>query len=268
MDLETLCKMLALDSDVVDAVLAYNATFNYEEMKDMCKKLYARDTWEAGVHELESYCGEDTYGMKILTVYLHCLIDTYSNYKNMGIPDKIFWDTMGFIPRFTTSHKHAYGVSAFRLAWWFPRQISMQLFRIGEYEYEFVTEDGCNKISLHIPSDANLDHGYIPQIYPFVHTYFPQYSDAMIICDSWLLAPALSEVLTDTSRILNFQKQFCIESIVEDSPEVLNWVFQSPEIPYEQLPENTSLQRNLKRYLIDGRKIGTAKGVYQNLSII
>ena len=33
-------------------------------------------------------------------------------------------------------------------------------------------------------------------------------------------------------------------------------------LPREQLPENTTLQRNMKKYLIEGGKLGSAYGVY------
>lgn len=263
MNIDFLCRALNLDSEVVNDVLNYDVTLNYNEIKEMCSKLLEPTTWDVGVRELQAYCGEDNNGMKILTILLHCLLDTYDKYMDQGISEKIFWDTMGFIPRFIKSHKQTYGVSAFVWAWWFPRQLSMNEFRIGEYEYEFVNENGMNKINVHIPSDARLDKGCIPAIYPFVDTYFPQYSNADIYCDSWLLAPSLNEVLPEDSRILMFQKQFSTIRIDEDSPYFMDWIYSSNNIPYEELPEKTTLQRNVKKFLQAGGKIGSAYGVFK-----
>lgn len=265
MKIDSLCRSLNLDTEVVNDVLKYDAQMNYNDIKDMCSELLVPTTWDAGVRELESYCGEDNNGMKILTIFLHCLVDTYDKYMDKGISDKIFWDTMGFIPRFIKSHKQTYGVNAFRWAWWFPRQLSMHEFRVGEYEYELVNENGINKINIHIPSDARLDRGCIPDIYPFVDTYYPQYSDCDICCDSWLLAPALNEISPKESRILKFQKQFSIIRIDEDTPYFMDWIYSATNIPYGELPENTTLQRNLKKFLQAGGKIGSAYGVYKKI---
>ena len=40
--------------------------------------------------------------------------------------------------------------------WWFPRQLSLQEFRVGCLEYEFVELEE-KMISIHIPSVANLE---------------------------------------------------------------------------------------------------------------
>ena len=38
------------------------------------------------------------------------------------------------------------------------------------------------------------------------------------------------------------------------------WIFKKPDIPVENLPEETSLQRNVKEYLMTGGQIGEGKG--------
>ena len=111
--------------------------------------------------------------MKILTIMLDCLVDTYGRYMQKGISEKVFLDTMGFIPRFIAGHKAAHGVSAFVWSWWLPREISMNEFRIGEYEYEFWMDNGVKKLNLHIPSDANLKTATFPQYIPLSENFTP-----------------------------------------------------------------------------------------------
>ena len=40
----------------------------------------------------------------------------------------------------------------------------------------------------------------------------------------------------------------------------MQWVYRKTDIKYEELPEETSLQRNMKLYLLEGGKVGGAKG--------
>lgn len=65
----------------------------------------------------------------------------YSEYKKKGIPEEIFIRTMAFCTRFTEEHHRLYGEYAYTWGWWFVRQLAMQEFRIGELEFEFVTEE-------------------------------------------------------------------------------------------------------------------------------
>lgn len=43
--------------------------------------------------------------------------------------------------------------------------------------------------------------------------------------------------------------------------EFLQWVYGRTDIEYEYLPENTSLQRNMKKYLLQGGRIGAGRGI-------
>ena len=45
--------------------------------------------------------------------------------------------------------------------------------------------------------------------------------------------------------------------------EFLQWVFKRKDIPTEDLPENTSLQRRMKEYLLRGGKVADAEGVWK-----
>ena len=83
------------------------------------------------------------------------------------------------------------------------------------------------------------------------------------MCDSWLLSPELKKLLPEDSNIIRFQNKFRIERFDEENPYFVGWVYPGMEdLPREQLPENTTLQRNMKKYLIEGGKLGSAYGVY------
>ena len=79
-------------------------------------------------------------------------------------------------------------------------------------------------------------------------------------CDSWLLSPALKELLPEESRILQFQNRFEVKSWNKEEDAYLEWVFKRKDLPLEKLPEETSLQRKMKAYVLQGGKIGEAYG--------
>lgn len=262
MDIEKLCDELGLESDVKAEVLRYDAENDYKKISASMEKLYKRESWGDGIDELTEYCGEDERGFRILAICMRCLLRTYEMYKKKGISDEIFFDTAGFIPRFILTHKRERGISAFTWAHWFPRQIAMEEFRIGDYEYEFIHDGDEKKISLHVPSDADLKNGRIGAVYPFLRKYYPEYAEAHIYCKSWLLAPALKKLLDKDSNIIRFQNQFEIIETEEDNPNFMDWIYSSRDIPYNELLENTTLQRNVKKYLLSGGKVGWAYGRY------
>ena len=104
-------------------------------------KLFDRNTWESGIAELKDYLGDDPYSMKMLLEQMILICDySYDEYINRGISLDIFADTFGFINRFVAPTKDSNGKYRYDWAWWLQRQITLQEFRIGSLEYEFVDE--------------------------------------------------------------------------------------------------------------------------------
>lgn len=260
MNIKLLCENLKFDTDLTDIILKYDKELNYNEIQDKINLLYNRNTWDNGLKQLNDYIKEDEKGLKMLTICLHCLIKTYDMYKNLGISEKIFWDTMKFLTRFINEHKNLHDEFSFTWAWWFVREISMSEFRIGDFEFEFMNDN--KTISLHIPSDADLKNGQIDVIFDFAKKYYPEYTNADIICKSWLVVPALKELLPKTSNIIKFQDKFTVNKVDTESLAFMDWVYSSRNIPIKDLPENTTLQRNMKKYLLSGKKIGWGYAVY------
>ena len=85
-------------------------------------------------------------------------------------------------------------------------------------------------------------------------------------CESWLLSPVLKDLLPPASRILRFQRAFDLTPGTEDEREaVLQWVFrltapQQKNVSLDALPENTSLQKSMKRFLLSGGVFTAASG--------
>lgn len=72
--------------------------------------------------------------------------------------------------------------------------------------------------------------------------------------------PELKEMLGKESNIVAFQNLFEIDTVDYDAIWYMNWIFPGTENIDELLPERTTLQREVKKYLLAGKKFGIAKG--------
>ncbi len=229
-------------------------------------KLFSKETWNSGLKELKELLGDDPDGMKMLAVMLKAALISQKKYTEIGIGEEIFVETMKCFTRFVKESMVRGGRYYFNREWWTPRQLSLQLFRIGELEYELVEEKSQKYIYLHIPSDADMDTSKLRASYEqaklFLINYFPAYQDAPMRCESWLMSPALSKLLPETSGILRFQQNFTVEEIYPGENDYAEWVYNIEGavtgMDMTKLPENTFLQRSMKQYLLGGGSVGTA----------
>ena len=85
----------------------------------------------------------------------------------------------------------------------------------------------------------------------------------VIVCDSWLLYPPHREFLPPNSGILAFMDDWDIISHKEDSKFQDAWrIFGAEHTkPYQELPQNTGLQRAYARRLQSGKPTGTGFGI-------
>ncbi len=248
--------------------------------------------------------GEETFpGVKSLTEHLLISVRNRDNGAWKIFPEEIFLATMGCFSRFVKEYHTSYGSYGYDRAFWTTRQAEAKLFRIGELEYELVEES--SSLSMHIPSDARLEaellNKSVAAAKDFFRKYYPEVDSDTILLDSWLLSPALKELLSPDSRIIRFQNAFDIDEVDPEPMDFLEWVYQlaggqiesltnqdkferkiadgqleqqgsneqlrhqilnnsTESLWLKSLPENTTLQRNMKKYLMDGGKVGCAKG--------
>lgn len=203
--------------------------------------------------------------LKMLYCQLECARRLYDKYQERHIPDQVFADTMKCYTRFLGECEKKNGRKFFDRGWWTYRQISMNILRIGDLEFQFKEYDGETGIDFHIPSDAVFTREAVDasfdQAKKLLADCFPEYKYTRFTCDSWLLSPALGELLPENSKILDFQRRFEILRRGKEE-DCIEWLFQSADdTDYEKLPEQTSLQRKVKKVLLEGGSIGTGFGV-------
>lgn len=259
-----LYKLLKIPSEVEKLLLDYEYSRNIQVSDEIINKILNRSRWDEGIKELQKLLCDDPDGIKILWELLNIAKDySYREYNKRKISTVIFADTMKFCTRFLNEYYQQFHTWKFIWAWWFPRQISLNEYRIEALEYEFIDMDSP-EIAIHIPSDADLRNEpiscSIKNFNKFRKKYYSDWQDVNLTCETWMLMPELKELLGSSSNIILFQDLFEIDYIDYDATWYMDWIFPGVNKIDEKLPERTTLQRNMKKYLLDGRKFGIAKG--------
>ena len=264
MDIDQLCTMIELPEEVRAAVLARLHLPEVRQAEPLKAGLLERSHWEAAIRDIVAALGEDADGMKMLAFMLQRAVETHDRYRALGIDDTIFADTMKFCTRFVIDHHRHHGHYAFTWGWWLPRQLSLQEFRFGALEYELIEISGRPAINIHIPGDADLSDAALRQSYLLARRSIariaPAHAAADMVCDSWMLSPVLDSLLPAHSRILAFKASFDVHTVDPASPHATRWIFGRYDLPVEDLPETTTLQRRTKALMRNGGSIGSAMG--------
>lgn len=275
-----LCIHLDLPDEVTSRLVSHVNTMDFTPFEPHFKGLFHLETGGEAVKGISSLCitEEDPTGdtgLKALAIYLAAAQHTYEIYKEKGIEDAIFYDTIKAFTRFVKEHKVSYGSYGFDRHYWIYRQLSANLFRLGTLEFEIVTlpEDanplgsvpgGSLVLSVHIPSNAVLTREALDTSYgkarEFFEKYFPDYRYECVYCSTWLLSPVLKQILKPGSGILEFQSDYEITHADIESNSGIVWIFKRRYEDFSQLPEDTSLMRQMKRVLLNGGKTGAGTG--------
>lgn len=270
MTLQNLCDCIELQQEMNLKVMMVAESPDFEQFSGLFQDLTIGATAESAYKELNEILKDDEEHIQMLTCQLMCATKVYEKYKEMGISERIYVDTMKCFTRFIRECREKTGKYAFDRAWWTYRQVSMSLFRIGELEYELAMHEGKKIIEIHIPSDVCFAPDRVDASFheakEFIQEYYPEYVGCEWVCDSWLLYPGLKDVLKPDSNILSFQNRFEIRGQDNEARDVMEWLFQvSAEREISSLPEHTSLQRNVKQLMLQGGNIGTAFGVLKKM---
>lgn len=262
MNLQELYKKIELPEEVCLAV----ERMRTDIPEQMVSALTEPQSAAKAYHQLAGKALPMNYGLDLLAWMLQAALYSHDAYVKQGISDVIYFDTMKCFTRFVNEHKMSYGFYGFDRAFWAYRQLSLVLFRVGELEYEFT--DCLQGVSLHIPSDADISiprcRQSLMDFENFCETMFPKRMCRPIQLNSWLLSPALRNLLAPSSRIIQFQNCFCCTTWNKEDNGFLQWIYGRKDIDLQDLPEKTRLQKNVKWHLLSGNKIGSACGTLKS----
>lgn len=264
MDIMTLCDKIDLQFQIRNRVILFIENFDFGTVDKQQKGYFIYENMNEALARTQAILGEDTDGIKILSCMLKAAVDAYEVYQEKKISDEIYFATMRCFSRFIDETYKMTGKFYFDRYWWTTRQTGCHLFRIGELEYEMKHLDKGVVIGIHIPSDADFSplsvEKSLHNAYKFFAKHYPSLIDVEYRCHSWLLDGQLKSMLGHNSNIINFQNRFEIFDEGKADTEFIEWLYNTKSTNYSTLPENTSLQLNVKQHLLAGGVIRNAYG--------
>lgn len=134
-------------------------------------------------------------------------------------------------------------------------------------EWELLLAPGECMLGIHIPQGISITQeetiAAIEKAFQHAATYYKEYQPKAIHCGSWLLNPKLGDVIGENSKIARFGVLFQRYPAKSDGRSVFGFVFRTNSFPkLEELAEDTSLQRKLKRLYMEENWIHNFSGFY------
>ena len=240
------------------------------------KEIYYKDreTFHNNILENSLAPYEDMY-----QVLLEISKDTLTRYREEGIPESIYYETMSDIDVWAEDYKKKNGVLGLKEYKWIEKSLDMKVFKLGRLQferiedtkvYEYIRSIGIYEdvliLNTYIQSGQPLDFESCQESYKSAVKFFSNRENReakiVFVCNSWILNPKLLDLLRADSNIAKFQKQYRIFSEDIDSRQMEERIFVNLEDNPENYKAVTTLQKKLRETLIKGEKIGTARGVF------
>ncbi len=267
MELTELCRGIGL-AEEAEAMLCLLEKSDKDY--DVLRTLYQRDR-EGFYRKIYQ---RDEPEKLLLYYYSRFACDAYEAYREREIGDGIYFDTFRDIAIWCGEYFRRtgkYGLGSY-VRDWFWRGFEIKLLRLGRLEFEEMeAEEEIQGESLRIGKGEPVISIHIPEGEPLreqacresIEEAYRRYGrERRYFCHSWLLFPGLKEILPEDSNILRFQKLFDIVKMDfrerEAEQRIFGAVFSRPA----DYPEETSLQRQAKRYLLSGRSLGNGWGIF------
>ena len=267
MTLSALTNNLKLPQETLNAIENRLLPENHDDLKA---------SFFLGTTLFKEYAKNDPDGLTVLLLYLYWIIDTRKCYDRIGIPETYFWDSMKDLTIWCEDYLTKHGVPGFKEWEWVGRSMRLEVIRIGRLQFEPISlkqsleldgttyQSGTAMLDVHIPAGEPLDIEEavksMEQAPSFFKTYFSS-TFSLIHCHSWLLSPDLKKLLPDHSRIIQFQNLFAIYKTDNEERQAEERVFGFLSNDPNYYPENTSLQKAVKRYMLDGNVVMMGAGI-------
>lgn len=204
--------------------------------------------------------------------------DTFNNYRTKGISNEIFYATMKDITVWSENFRAKRGFTGIENLVWIQNHLNCKIFKLGRLQFQpfpfylppYVKDDkrkstgikiGEKVLNVHIPQGEKLLKEECEKSFAMAEEFFRDYPYRAFMCDSWLLCERNREFMSEESNIIRFAEIFEILGSSENSSQTIERVFGKEEKNPADYPENTSLQRQCKAYILSGGKPGTGFGI-------
>jgi hypothetical protein len=149
---------------------------------------------------------------------------------------------------------------------WATYFIRVKIIEIGRLQYEcFSTNDNIYIIKMHIPKGSKLDINSVKKSINDSKTILKNIfniNNVKYICNSWLLSNQIYKIIDKDTNISKFHALFNVEDGDNCISDILNFVYEIDKCDdYNKLLEKTSLQKKIKKQLLNGKKFYLGLGV-------
>ena len=199
-------------------------------------------------------------------------------YRERGIPEEFLLALAQDIYSKNIETKLMYGVCGMRCYEFYIPFFNLGRFAIGRLEYEYRVYNGPTVriggidvkagdhiTGMHIPSGSPLTREACLESLKNAFTFFGCTKDKPLIvhCNTWLLNPAHTMMLSRPSNLLDFMDMFHPVGVMEQEGFPDGWRLYGHDAakPVNEWPENNRLQRGYKAFFLAGGKMTRGIGV-------
>ncbi len=254
-------KMTALEDGDDRLALAMDAYFGDKDYAEILNSLAE----QTGYHH---------YSVDMVFL-LMCAEALHDIYYIKELPDEMFWDAMSDLRCKVVECKAWYDIWGTCTIQWLRGYFHMERFGFGRLNYdtiEFPYDDykgvlkkGDTVWTCHVPSKGPLLVEDVLESFKRAHAF---YKDELkngilpIACRSWLSYTPHYDVFPENSNLRKFYDLFDIIDNEEGAGSNICRIFNVLETDdYSTLPENTTLQKRFKKFLMEGNIMGEGFGM-------
>ena len=135
-------------------------------------------------------------------------------------------------------------------------------------EWDAILRPGDDVIKFHIPRGADLTPSHVEesmkQGFMLCKRHYPECDFRKIVCTSWMLDPKLLDILPENAKIAQFIRRFVLFPSGDTAGTAcMSYVWPKETCSTETLPEHTSLQRGIKRMMLENSYIFWTSGAWR-----
>jgi len=200
----------------------------------------------------------------------------YENFEKAGVPREIAHHSLSDVLTWSANYYKKNGKVGHANVPWAYAVAGAGMFKLDRLQFQFGKAYFESKqhdlkidddvINIHIPEGPGLTpeacQNSVRLAKEFFKKHFPDYNYKAIICTTWLLNPTLLAWVKPDSNIAHFMRMF---DIVKATPSTQGrqrvFGFDHEQFTDAELPENTSLQKKMKEFLLNGGTLMSGSGV-------
>ena len=201
----------------------------------------------------------------LMISFFACVSEFCADAVKRGVDKEILSTTLKAVDMYISTSEKRLGIPGTSIYHgWLTRYAMGRIFRIGQFQFEVCNYDGNDLISVHIPRGTVLDVREnlinFREALDFFKKYYSEYDFKAFWCSSWLINPHLEKIMGRATNITRFGDMFIRYKETQEEGVYSNVYGMSKPDNLDELPEETSLQRNIKNHLKDGNSFKDYRG--------